>query len=261
MRHGGGIEDAVAGLRTLGRPAASAYRRLADTTPRRGCRRHDGDGEILGKADGGMLGGRVDGAADLRQEPGRRHGVEEIAAAARLHARHQKAGGENMGHDIDAPCPLPDGDRGAGGVGERGIEAGGDAGIGAEEADGPWRCSTPSMRAVMSAGLATSQRAASPPMADATSRAPSSLMSATITVFAPAPCKASHRALPMPLAPPVTTTMLPLTSKCHTPGDGRAAIDDDGLAGEKAAGRRGEEHRRPGDLARLADAAQRRIAG
>ena len=63
--------------------------------------------QVLGKAERGVLGRRIGAAADLRQQPGRRHGVEEIAAAARAHARHQMAGGIDMRHHVDRPAARP----------------------------------------------------------------------------------------------------------------------------------------------------------
>src|SRR6266576_3556521 len=63
----------------------------------------------------------------------------------------------------------------------------------------------------MSFSLPTSHLKAAPPSGVATARAPSGLISTTTTLAAPARWKASHSALPMPLAPPVTTTTLPVT--------------------------------------------------
>src|SRR5271156_447562 len=63
----------------------------------------------------------------------------------------------------------------------------------------------------MSFSCATSHLNAAPLIGAATERAPLQSRSATTTLAAPARWKASHRALPMPLAPPVTTTTLPAT--------------------------------------------------
>src|SRR6185295_11357474 len=72
----------------------------------------------------------------------------------------------------------------------------------------------------MSASCATSQRDAEPSIVCATSSAAFRSISATITFFAPDRCAASQRARPMPLAPPVTTTVLPETCM-----DCRATVD------------------------------------
>ena len=93
------------------------------------------DREIFRKTDRGMLGGRISRAADLRQQAGRRNRVEEIAAAARLHARDQMPRGIDMRHDMDRPASRPRLVGGAAGIVRHRIEAAADAGIGAEQRD------------------------------------------------------------------------------------------------------------------------------
>src|SRR6266478_9760282 len=63
----------------------------------------------------------------------------------------------------------------------------------------------------MSFSFPTSHLKAAPPIGVATAREPAGSISATTTLAAPARWNASHSALPMPLAPPVTTTTLPGT--------------------------------------------------
>src|SRR4051794_10773826 len=63
----------------------------------------------------------------------------------------------------------------------------------------------------MSFSFPTSHLKAAPLIGVATAREPSGSISATTTLAAPARWNASHIALPMPLAPPVTTTTLPVT--------------------------------------------------
>jgi HD-like signal output (HDOD) protein len=64
----------------------------------------------------------------------------------------------------------------------------------------------------MSASLRTSQLTAIPPISSATRLAPSKLMSATQMPFAPSCANRIHNAFPIPLAPPVSTMILFLTS-------------------------------------------------
>src|ERR1700738_3912590 len=64
---------------------------------------------------------------------------------------------------------------------------------------------------MMSFSLPTSHLNAAPAIEAATTRAAALSISATTTFAAPARCRASQSARPMPLAPPVTTTVLPLT--------------------------------------------------
>ena len=65
--------------------------------------------EPLGEADRGVLGDGVRRAADHRQQAGRRRGDHEAAALAVLEpARHQLAGGADVGHHVDVDDPLPD---------------------------------------------------------------------------------------------------------------------------------------------------------
>jgi hypothetical protein len=80
-----------------------------------------------------MLGGRIGRAADLRQQAGRRNRVEEIAAAARLHARDQVPRRIDMGHDMNGPAALPRLVGASAGIHRHRIEAAADAGIGAEQ--------------------------------------------------------------------------------------------------------------------------------
>ena len=72
-------------------------------------------------------------------------------------------------------------------------------------------------RCCMSASSATLTRCAKPPMAAATACALPSSRSATTTPRAPSWAKRSHSARPMPDAPPVTTTTLPLMSMALCP--------------------------------------------
>src|SRR5690606_16231692 len=66
-----------------------------------------GQGEPFRQPDRRMLGHGVRRRADLREQAGRRRGVEQVAAAAFDHARHDMARGEDMGHHVDVPYPLP----------------------------------------------------------------------------------------------------------------------------------------------------------
>ena len=76
---------------------------------------------------------------------------------------------------------------------------------------GPSSASTVSIRRWMSASLLTSVVNARPPTLPAVALAPSPLMSAQITRLAPSSAKRSANARPIPLAAPVTTTILSLT--------------------------------------------------
>src|SRR4030088_1122276 len=69
----------------------------------------------------------------------------------------------------------------------------------------------------MSFSFPTSHLKAAPPIGVATAREPAGSISATTTLAAPARWNASHIALPMPLAPPVTTTTLPFTCMAVLP--------------------------------------------
>src|ERR1700692_2311079 len=71
--------------------------------------------------------------------------------------------------------------------------------------------SVSSMTWRMSRSCPTSHLNAAPSTEAATACAPARSRSATTTLAAPARWKASHSARPMPLAPPVTTTTLPVT--------------------------------------------------
>ncbi|MGY4422323.1 hypothetical protein ACVWY2_004772 [Bradyrhizobium sp. JR6.1] len=93
------------------------------------------DREVFRKADRGVLGGRIGRAADLRQQARGRDRVEEVAAAASLHARHQMPCGIDMRHHMDRPAPRPRLVRGAAGIFRQRIEAAADAGVGAEQRD------------------------------------------------------------------------------------------------------------------------------
>src|SRR6266404_2155305 len=76
---------------------------------------------------------------------------------------------------------------------------------------GPNCFSVSSMTWRMSFSCPTSHLNAAPSIEAATLRAPAISTSATITFAAPARWKTSQSARPMPLAPPVTTTILPVT--------------------------------------------------
>src|SRR6188768_816979 len=76
---------------------------------------------------------------------------------------------------------------------------------------GPYFCSVSSMRWRMLFSCPTSHLYAAPSTEAATASALARSRSATTTLAAPARRKASHIARPMPLAPPVTTTILPAT--------------------------------------------------
>jgi hypothetical protein len=65
------------------------------------------EGEVLGKADGRMLGHAIDRIANLIEQAGRRDGVQEIAATAGDHARQAGARRIDVRHDIDLPATLP----------------------------------------------------------------------------------------------------------------------------------------------------------
>src|ERR1700732_5189496 len=75
----------------------------------------------------------------------------------------------------------------------------------------PYNRSVSSMTWMMSFSFPTSHLNAAPAIEAATTRAAALSMSATTTLAAPARCKASQSARPMPLAPPVTTTILSRT--------------------------------------------------
>src|SRR3546814_13084683 len=82
-----------------------------------------------------------------------------------------------------------------------------------------------------------------------------------MTSFAPSAAKRSALARPMPDPAPVMIAILPLNAPMILPSARSiAAVDDDCLAGGEAARRARKEHRGARDLARLADAAQRRPA-
>src|ERR1700719_3561460 len=76
---------------------------------------------------------------------------------------------------------------------------------------GPNCRSVSSMTWRMSRSCPTSHLNAAPSTEAATACAPARSRSATTTLAAPARWKASHSARPIPLAPPVTTTTLPVT--------------------------------------------------
>jgi hypothetical protein len=88
-----------------------------------------GDGQPFRESDRGVLGHRVGRRSDLRQQPGGRSRVEQVAAAAFDHARNQVARRVHMGHQIDVPVALPVI------VGHLGSARDRDAGIGAEQVD------------------------------------------------------------------------------------------------------------------------------
>ena len=90
-----------------------------------------GDRQPFGKADRSMFGDRIRRRADLREQSGRRSGVEQIAAAALEHLRHQDARGPDMGEHVDLPNVLPDI------IAHFRAAAGDDAGIGHEQVDRP----------------------------------------------------------------------------------------------------------------------------
>src|ERR1700730_10120572 len=76
---------------------------------------------------------------------------------------------------------------------------------------GPNFCSVSSIRRRMSFSCPTSHLNAAPSIEAATASAPAKSSSATTTLAAPARWKASQSPRLMPLAPPVTTTILPVT--------------------------------------------------
>src|ERR1700674_5608868 len=76
---------------------------------------------------------------------------------------------------------------------------------------GPNCRSVSSMRWRISFSCPTSHLNAAPFIEAPPASAPGKSRSATTTLAAPARCKASQSARPMPLAPPVTTTILPVT--------------------------------------------------
>src|SRR5262245_50604433 len=84
---------------------------------------------------------------------------------------------------------------------------------------GPARSSVSATTRAMSFSLATSHANARPATDAATRRAPSALRSAATTVLAPSLWNRSHSALPIPSAPPVTTTTLPRTSILQLPSN------------------------------------------
>src|SRR5580700_6946607 len=94
---------------------------------------------------------------------------------------------------------------------------------------------------MMSFSCATSHLNAAPPTEAATPRALAMSRSATITLAAPAWWKASHNARPMPLPPPVTTTILPLTCMAN-PGWWRWALGQYQIEHGGVMTRRAEKH-------------------
>src|SRR5205085_3955154 len=96
---------------------------------------------------------------------------------------------------------------------------------------GPKRRSVSSIRCLMSCSRPTSQRNAAPSIAAATASAFARSRSATTTFAAPARWNAWHSALPMPLAPPVTTTTLPATCIVALPFEtsGQDSIEHGGV--------------------------------
>ena len=91
------------------------------------------DREILGKSHRRVLGGRIGRASDLRQQSGGGNRVEEIAAAARLHARDQMPRGVDMRHDVNGPALRPWLVGSAAGILRHRIESAADAGVGAKQ--------------------------------------------------------------------------------------------------------------------------------
>src|SRR5882762_1448841 len=89
----------------------------------------------------------------------------------------------------------------------------------------------------MSFSFPTSHLKAAPPIGVATTRAPAGSISATTTLAAPARWKASHMARPIPLPPPVTTTILPATCMISLPLAQEISAQDDVEHGGIVAGR------------------------
>src|SRR5260221_9472129 len=87
------------------------------------------DRKVLREPDCRMLGRRINGASDLRKEPGCGNRVEEIPLPARLHARDQMPRGVDMGHDMNSPASRPRLVGSAAGVFRQRIETASAAGI------------------------------------------------------------------------------------------------------------------------------------
>src|ERR1700689_5392644 len=88
----------------------------------------------------------------------------------------------------------------------------------------------------MSFSCPTSHLNAAPSTEAAMASAPAKTRSATITLAAPARWKASHSARPMPLAPPVTTTTLPVTCIARLSGNfsGQNEVEHGGVMAGRA---------------------------
>ncbi len=87
------------------------------------------DSKPLGHRHSGVLGHRVDGRFRMRQQPGGRSGLQQIAFAAFQHLRHDRTRAVHMGHQVDFPQPLPVG------VARLQAAAGDDAGVGTQHVD------------------------------------------------------------------------------------------------------------------------------
>jgi hypothetical protein len=85
----------------------------------------------FGEGDGRVLGHRVRGRADLREQAGGGGGGQEVSLAALEPARQQRLCGMNVRAEVDVERELPDVSRG----GQVGPD--GDARVCAEEVDGP----------------------------------------------------------------------------------------------------------------------------
>ena len=89
-----------------------------------------GQRDPFGKAHGGVFGDTVGRRADLVQKPRGGGGVQQIAAAPRLHQRDEVPRGPDVGHDVHFPDALPLI------VGRVHAAAHGDACVGPEQVDG-----------------------------------------------------------------------------------------------------------------------------
>jgi hypothetical protein len=89
-----------------------------------------GDRHPFGKADDRVLGHGVGKVAVAGQDAGHRSGQDQVAAAARQHARQDRAGSVDMRHHVDVPLLLPDLQ-----IGGQRVAAVGDARIAEEDVD------------------------------------------------------------------------------------------------------------------------------
>ncbi|HMQ26209.1 MAG TPA: hypothetical protein PKA98_09495, partial [Acidimicrobiales bacterium] len=80
----------------------------------------------LGQAHRSVLGDRVRAGAEVREQPRRRGGVEQVALAPGDHRGEHGTGGVHVGHHVDVPDLLPalvGGLHAAGGRGDAGVRA------------------------------------------------------------------------------------------------------------------------------------------